>query len=167
MFMTMAYLFAMRSPDTSTQVGCVVADDSHTVVSMGYNGWPRNVAAFEPGDARFERPEKYLWMEHAERNAVYNACRMGTPLDKCTIYVTMLPCADCARAIVQVGMKRVVYHEQGTELMKTSSSTWDESHQATLRMFAEAGIELVAWAGDIIKPRGMFRGQILDLILEG
>lgn len=163
MFMTMAYLFAMRSPDTSTQVGCIVADGTNTIVSMGYNGWPRGVESFAPGDPRFERPEKYLWFEHAERNAIYNACRNGTPLDRCSIYVTMMPCADCARGIVQVGMKRVVYHGAGTEMMKTSSSTWDESHAASFRMFEEAGVEVISWDGDFVKPQGYFRGKVLDL----
>lgn len=163
MFMTMAYLFAMRSPDTSTQVGCVVVDDTNTVASMGYNGWPRSVDPFEEGDSRFSRPEKYLWFEHAERNAIYNACRKGVPLDQCTIYVTMMPCADCARGIVQVGMKRVVYHGAGTDLMRLSGTTWDESHAASMRMFREAGVEVLAWDGDFVQPQGMFRGQILDL----
>ncbi|MBS1722854.1 MAG: dCMP deaminase family protein [Armatimonadetes bacterium] len=160
--MSMAYLFAMRSSDTSTQVGCVIVDASHTVVSLGYNGWPRGVEPFEPGDPRWDRPGKYLWMEHAERNAIYNAGRTGASLSGSTFYVTLFPCADCARGIVQVGAKEVVYHTVSTELMtKATSHSWDESYQASLKMFEEAGVVVRGWSDQVLIPHGLCRGESL------
>lgn len=161
LFMSMAMMFSMRSPDTSTRVGCVVADRDNTVMSFGYNGWPRGVKAFEPDDPRFERPAKYLWMEHAERNAIYNACRNGTPLNDCTLYVTLFPCSDCARGIVQVGIKRVVYHGEITQIMQSVSSQWSASNEASMQMFNEAGVEVVEWIGNIAIPEGKVQGQIM------
>jgi dCMP deaminase len=159
LFMSMAMLFSMRSPDTSTRVGCVIADRDNTVMSLGYNGWPRGVQSFEPGDARFQRPEKYMWMEHAERNAIYNACRNGTPLNHCTLYATLFPCADCARGIIQVGIERVVYHGPSTQIMRQMNQQWDAFYGASMRMFNEAGIEVVEWFGDIVIPEGQCQGQ--------
>lgn len=159
-FMSMAFMFAMRSPDTSTRVGCVVVDDSNTVVSLGYNGRPRGIEPFALGDPRLDRPTKYLWMEHAERNAIYNACRTGTPLDDCSLYVTLFPCADCARGIVQVGIKHVIYHKDSTDLMAQASGNWDESHAASFQMFEEAGVRVTAWVGDIVIPEGFCRGEV-------
>lgn len=161
LFMSMAMLFAMRSPDTSTHVGCLIADSHNNVMSLGYNGWPRGVATFASDDSRFQRPEKYLWMEHAERNAIYNACRNGTPLNQCTLYVTLFPCADCARAILQVGISRIVYHEASTQLMRQSSVNWHDSYDAAMQMFGEAGIELEPWNGQIFIPEGKVQGQFI------
>jgi dCMP deaminase len=56
---------------------------------------------------RWERPAKYQWVEHAERNAIYNAARMGIPLKGCTAYITLAPCADCTRALIQAGISAV------------------------------------------------------------
>lgn len=165
LFMSMAMLFSMRSPDTSTRVGCVVADQDNNVVSLGYNGWPRGVKSFETDDIRFQKPEKRMWMEHAERNAIYNACRNGTPLNDCKLYVTLFPCTDCVRGIVQVGIQRVIYHGQSTQLMKNMKNMkqnlqqWNTSYEVSMRMFSEAGVEVVEWSGDIIIPEGKCQDQ--------
>jgi dCMP deaminase len=93
------------SSDDSTQVGCAVRGQFNEVLSMGYNGLPRGIAYSEE---RMVRPEKYKWFEHAERNAIYNAANTGTCLRGSSFYISMLPCADCARGIVQVGALEVV-----------------------------------------------------------
>src|ERR1700719_2153770 len=94
------------SKDRSRKVGCVIVGPYHEIRGIGYNGFPRGIddAAFE----RHERPTKYLWTEHAERNAIFQAARIGTPLDGCTMYLPWFPCMACARAIVQVGIARLV-----------------------------------------------------------
>lgn len=160
--MTMAYMIAMRSPDPSTKVGAVIVDQNSTVVSMGYNGWTRGTAPFGPDDPRLERPVKYLHFEHAERNSVYNACIHGKSPNGCTIYVTMLPCADCARAIIQTGINRVVYHADspaGEHVQR-----WDDSHRAALDMFSEVGVTIEPWSGAIVKPEAMFSGQVYSIV---
>jgi deoxycytidylate deaminase len=72
--------------------------------------------------------------------------------------VTLFPCADCARGVVQVGINRVVYHEESTLIMQEKSTTWDESYNASMRMFNEAGVEVVKWNGDIVIPEGKCQG---------
>lgn len=145
LYMQMAFLMAMRSPDPSTQVGAVITTVDNTIVASGYNGWPRGIKPFDPSDERWERPHKYFWMAHAERNAIDNAARTGAPLDGCTLYTPIMPCADCARGIVQVGIKRVVCHEQAQrEFTKrqVSNQAWVDGLVVTRRLFDEAEIRL-------------------------
>jgi dCMP deaminase len=137
-FLQMALLQASWSKDTSTQVGCVIVGPNREVRSTGYNGMPRGVR--DGVEARHVRPAKYLYMEHGERNALYNAARVGVPTEGCTLYVTSTPlkfppCADCARAIIQCGIVRVVQEPHVGDMTR-----WAESCAATMEMFAEAGI---------------------------
>jgi dCMP deaminase len=89
---------------------------------------------------RLERPTKYLWMEHAERNAIYNAARCGTPLEGCTLYVEIMPCMDCGRALVQAGIREVVI---SSERMKEYSSEYYNEHFRMVEvLFEEAGIKI-------------------------
>ena len=81
--------FASWSKDRSTQVGCVIVGDSNQILSGGYNGFPRGVV--DDIDSRHERPAKYLWTEHAERNAIYNAARHGIRLESASLYNTLVP----------------------------------------------------------------------------
>src|SRR4249919_3629015 len=94
------------SKDRSRKVGAVVADANFQVKVSACNGFPRG--AREDINSRYERPLKYLWTEHAERNAIYQAARNGIALEGCTMYVPWFPCMDCARAIVQSGISRLV-----------------------------------------------------------
>ena len=103
-FLDLCNLVSSWSEDRDFQVGAVITDAAHVVRATGYNGLPRGVLAHE--DSRFDRTsgEKFFWIEHAERNAIYNAARVGAPLSGCTIHVNRFPCADCARAIIQSGI---------------------------------------------------------------
>jgi dCMP deaminase len=105
-FMSLAVTVSAASKDRSTKVGCVVVGPDNEIRSTGFNGFPRGVNDNAP--ERHERPAKYLWTEHAERNAIYNAARMGTALKHCRLYCTFAPCMDCARAIVQAGICEVI-----------------------------------------------------------
>ena len=125
-FMDAAFFFARWSKD-KTQVGAVIVGDRRRIVSSGYNGLPRGVAE---SAERSAKPEKYLWHEHAERNAIYNAAE---PLIGMALYTTHYPCAACARAIIQTGIVHVVWREA-----LTSGFAADEA--AVLDMFAEAGV---------------------------
>lgn len=103
--MELARHVAKWSEDPITQVGCVVVGPGNEVRSIGYNGLPRRISKVPQ---RLERPEKYGWIEHAERNAIYAAARSGSPLEGCRLYVSWFTCLDCARAIIQVGIDEVV-----------------------------------------------------------
>ena len=105
-FFRLAMHVSEWSKDPSTKVGCVIVGPSNEVRSIGFNGFPRGVN--DADKSRYERPAKYQWTEHAERNAIYNAARVGIPLEHCRMYLPWFPCGDCARAIVQSGIEELV-----------------------------------------------------------
>jgi dCMP deaminase len=133
-FLALAALIATWSKDASTRVGCAVVDGHRVVRATGYNGLPRGVSDDVP--ARLERPEKYLWTEHAERNALYVSARHGVVLAGCSLYCTHPPCADCARGIVQAGLSEVVL-PAGAAL---PAGRWADHERAAREMLAEACI---------------------------
>ena len=106
-FLALAKVYAARSKDPTSQIGAVIIGPNKEQRAGGYNGMPRGVDDSKP--ERYVRPAKYDWFEHAERNAIFNAARIGTAIDGCTLYVSgMTPCMNCARAIIQSGIKEVV-----------------------------------------------------------
>ena len=138
-FFKMADLVSEKSKDRSTKVGAVIVGPDHEVRSTGFNGFPRGVR--DDVDARHERPAKYLWTEHAERNAVYNAARNGVHTFGTTMHLNCWwPCADCARAIIQAGVARVVVH---ASRVNAHDSRWSDSCAVGLEMLREAGVECV------------------------
>lgn len=134
-FMNLAKHVAEWSKDRSTKVGCVVIGPDREVRSMGYNGFPRGIN--DEIERRHARPDKYTWTEHAERNAIYNAARVGIPLKGCTMYLPWFPCVDCARAIVQAGLKELVAIEPDM-----SHPQWGEQFASALILLQESDIEL-------------------------
>lgn len=137
-FMEMAFLIATWSKDTSTKTGAVVVGPDREIRATGYNGLVRGVDDEKP--ERMERPTKYDFFEHAERNAIYNACLTGTSLKGCVLYATHAPCTDCARAIIQSGIKMVVTNP--LEVRKDiKDATWRDKLEYSRQMFEEAGIE--------------------------
>ena len=141
-FMVLSRAAASLSKDRSTKLGAIILGEGFEVRAMGYNGFPRGVCDDVPD--RHERPLKYLFTEHAERNAIYNAARVGTPLSGCRLLLdSPIPiCPDCARAIINVGIRQVVILRR-----KDSDSDrqlrWEAGDEVSLVMFREAGVEVV------------------------
>lgn len=133
-FIELAKLVGSWSKDT-TKVGCVIVGSGRSVLAMGYNGLPRGVTEYPN---RNDRPAKYLYTEHAERNAIYNANRAGTPLFNSTIYLPWFPCADCARAVIQVGIVRLVGSKPDF-----NNQQWGGSHIIAHQMLIESGVTIV------------------------
>lgn len=108
LFIKQAMLIAEKSKDPSTKVGCVIVGEGNVILSMGFNGFPRKIN--EKDDSRWQRPEKYIWTEHAERNAIFNAARHGIKLEGATAYLNWEPnpCSDCTRALIQAGIRELV-----------------------------------------------------------
>lgn len=142
--MSLTYLVAMKSKDPSTKIGAIIVGPDREIRSTGYNGLPRGLQDEVP--ERNVRPEKYFWYEHGERNAVYNAARMGTRTMGCSMYTQGLPCADCARAIIQAGIIRVVIDPR---FDKNNAPMWAEHAARSREMFAEAKIEVYEYAGPL------------------
>jgi dCMP deaminase len=123
------------SKDKNRKVGAVIVDNDNAVLSMGYNGIPRGCD--DDVESRYNRPTKYLYTEHAERNAIYHAARHGVSLKDCRIYVTLFPCADCARAIIQSGITKIIAPEPDT-----THEIWGEHFKAAIEMMEEAKIKI-------------------------
>ena len=137
-FLEIAEVVKLKSKDQSTQIGAVVVGEGKNVLSTGYNSFPRGLD--DSLQERQERPEKYFWMEHAERNAIYNAALEGVSLKNSTIYLTSgLPCMDCARGIVNSGIKVVWCKRVCTTKNKEK---WEESQKKSLQLLNECGIDV-------------------------
>lgn len=131
-FMGVAKMSAMRSKDPNTQVGACIISNDNKILSMGYNGFPIGCSDDEFPWAREgeEIDIKYMYIAHGELNAILNY--RGGSLDNAKIYVTLFPCNECAKAIIQSGIKTVVY--ENDKYADTAAVL------ASKRMFKAAGI---------------------------
>ncbi len=126
-----------KSKDSRTKIGAVIVGKDKEIVSTGYNSFPRGIE--DNKKERQERPEKYYWFEHAERNAIYNAALIGVSTKGCTMYLTCgIPCADCARGIINAGISKVFIMKEGG----AQSKKWEESANRSREMFNEAGVKI-------------------------
>lgn len=133
-FMGLAHLSALRSKDPNTQVGAAIVDENHRVVSVGYNGFPTGVSDDEFPWSREGGvlTSKYAFVVHAELNAILNSQRS---VRGCTIYVSLFPCNECAKAIIQSGIKKIVYESDKYNGVDTNI--------ASKCMLKAAGVELI------------------------
>jgi len=127
-FVDLAFYIAEWSKDKSRKVGAVIVDNRKTIVSLGYNGFPRGVD--DEVEERYERPLKYYWTQHAEVNAIYNADRN---LDGCSIYVTLHPCSQCMGGIINAGISRLVCPPPDTKHHK-----YGEDFEQAMEMLSES-----------------------------
>lgn len=105
-YFSLAKEISNLSKDKHTKHGCIAVSQDGSILSMGYNGPPRKV---NDDLVPYGRPQKYFFMEHAERNCIYNAAREGIKLKDCIFFVTGIPCTDCMRAMFQVGASKICY----------------------------------------------------------
>ncbi len=145
--MAMLPMVAARSKDPRTKTGCVIVGPNHEIRTTGYNGFPRAVRDDVPERWNRETGEKYRWVEHAERNSIYNAARCGTATDGCTMYLNWLPCMDCGRAIIQAGVTRLVVDRVQHE--KNRSPKWEEDFARVETLLAEGGVKLDWWQASL------------------
>ena len=106
-FIAVAKLAGMRSKDPNTQVGACIVDENHKILSMGYNGFPRGCSDDDFPWCRTGEDNKYFYTTHSELNAILNY--NGGSLEGSTLYVSLFPCNECAKAIIQSGIKEVKY----------------------------------------------------------
>jgi len=136
-YLHLAQLVSTWSKDPSTQVGSVIVGANNRVISLGFNGLP----AYVPDDPKIlhDRDRKYKSVIHGEMNAILSS--QGSDLTGSTLYVyPMAPCSNCASAIIQVGIMRVVSY-------KNENPRWTESMEITKEFFKLAGIELTLYSG--------------------
>lgn len=133
-FQLAEYQANLFSKDPSTKVGALfLAPNSLQVLCQGFNGFPRNID--ETNAKRWERPQKLMYISHAEANCVANACRHGTPLEKSIAVVTMFPCTNCAKLMIQSGISALV-----TKKPDLNCARWGVEFAYSLEMLMEAGV---------------------------
>ena len=132
----------LKSKDKYTQIGALILTEDNTPVSFGYNSFPRGVR--DDVEERQERPEKYHWFSHAETNAIVNAAKKGSATDGSIMYLSCgVPCPDCARNIINAGIKEVVCKDH-QEVMNNPKK-WEELSKRSLQMFEESGVKIRYW----------------------
>jgi len=146
-FIIIAQNVLLKSKDRSTKVGAVIVDKDNQILSTGFNGFPRGIN--DNNENYHTRPLKYRITEHAERNAIYQAARNRGGLNGATLYLGHNPhygiCSNCARAIIQSGIKRVV----GPEALKfEGKGDWYHDVLTAHHMLKEAGIKVESVFGD-------------------
>jgi dCMP deaminase len=134
-FMELARHVGGWSKDRSTKVGCIIVGQDRLIRAIGFNGFPRGID--DDIEDRHARPNKYDWTEHAERNAIYNAARIGISLNGCTMYLPWFPCVDCARAIVQAGLTELVALEPDI-----ANAQWGRQFTVSLDLLKESSVAL-------------------------
>lgn len=134
-FMDLALHVSSWSKDKSRQVGCVIVGPDRTVRAIGYNGFPRGLD--DENVDRHARPAKYLWTEHAERNAIYAAARNGISINGSKMYLPWFPCVDCSRAIVQAGIVELIAFQPDL-----ADPQWGEAFVTSIELLREAGVNV-------------------------
>ena len=129
-FMGVAMLSGMRSKDPHSQVGACIVSEDNKILSMGYNGFPKGCSDDEFPWGREGDPldTKYLYVTHSELNAILNY--RGGSLEGAKLYVSLFPCNECAKAIIQSGIKEVIYDSnkyEGTAAVMASMKMFDSA----------------------------------------
>jgi len=140
-FMQFAELASTKSKDDKSKYGAAIIGPDNELLGTGFNGMPRGVN--EHLDYRRRPPHKYAFIEHAERNAIYNAARSGVRISNCTMYLLALPCAACARAIIQSGITKLV--------TASDAIPKDPGREGSWRMTVGDGLDMLQEAGVIIR----------------
>lgn len=151
-FLVDAYRAATYSPDPSTQNGALLIRDGK-VIAAGINAFPAGVV--DSLATRWERPEKYKWVEHAERNAIYSAARSGNPTWGTAMVCGWAACSDCARAIVQSGVVLLVRHKDAT---LRSPDHWLEEIAVADVILQEGGVQVIDVEGSLGAPTILHSG---------
>lgn len=135
-FLKIAKEVSKWSKDPSRKIGAILVGNKKQIISQGYNGFPRGIA--DTQERLMNRELKYTLTIHAEANAIYNAIYNGSPTEGTTIYVTGLPvCSECAKMIIQTGIKRVVMDTKPEDL----KDIWRNLGKISLQLFDEAGVK--------------------------
>jgi len=137
-FMEIVDSLTELTDDNDRGVACLIVKDNN-IISHGINVLSNGVKIREE---RVTKPMKYRWVSHAERNAIYNAARLGIKTDGAKLYCTYFPCADCARGIIQAGISEIYTNKPDFNHHK-----WGESWVDAIVMFRESGVNVI-WVNE-------------------
>tara|TARA_Y100000389_G_scaffold204261_1_gene255942 strand:- start:5648 stop:6088 length:441 start_codon:yes stop_codon:yes gene_type:complete len=134
-YTSLTHAIAEFSKDPNKKVGSIfINPDTLQILSTGYNGLPRKVKEHKK---RWTKPFKYDWVVHSELNGIFNATRNGVSLENSTLFVTKFPCNDCAKGLVQAGIKTIYTYKPDL-----NHKVWGEKSKISLQMFKETGIKV-------------------------
>jgi len=133
-FIKLLDVLKLKSKDPSTKVSALITDDFNTIISTGYNGFP--ICVRDTEERYNNRELKYKLVVHAEMNAILLAARNGKSLSNKILWVTKFPCCECAKAIIQSGIKRVNIISEKED--KEFEERWKESIELAITMFTES-----------------------------
>ena len=125
---------SLFSDDENRKVGCIIINEDNKVVSYGSNTIPLKV---NKDKIRLEKPTKYKWVGHAERNAISKAAKLGVTTNNCIMYCNYFPCSDCAISIIEAGIKKIY-----TTKPDFNHEKWGESWEISKTMFDEGGVKI-------------------------
>ena len=153
---SLVYMNAMFSNDERTNIGAVLTNSDHDVLSMGYNQIPSKV---RDTSYRQSRGEKQNWFDHAERNAIYNAAKLGIATKDSILFTNGIPCPDCTIGVIQAGISHIVVDHHWN--MHNSNP---EKYNRSIAMLMDAGIEVELWYDTpITKITGLRNEKFIDL----
>lgn len=155
-FMKQAYLVAERSKDNRTKIGTLLVRDNN-VISTGYNNFARKVRDLP--ERYNDRETKYKFVVHSEANSVLTAARIGVSTLNSTCYTFGVPCHECAKTLIQGGIKEIVLHRQWPNMLH---SIWVESTKISMTMFKETGIT-IRFLDKKLGVRGYLDGKIIEV----
>lgn len=131
----LTYAISQFSKDPDKKVGSIfLHPKTFQILSTGYNGFPRKV---NETNKRWKKPEKYKWVVHSEQNGIYNATLNGVKLKNSILFTTKFPCNDCAKGLIQAGIKQIYTYKPDLK-----HKTWGESMKISLKMFKETNIRI-------------------------
>lgn len=161
LFMRMVYEYASKSKDPSTKIGAVIVRNKRPIL-FGYNGFPEGVQ--DKPERLLNRDIKLRFTEHGERNAIDMAAAEGTSTKDTTLYTQILPCRDCAKAILQAKIAEVVIHRPADEYFAkcNTGGSWSLSHEDTNLMFKERGIN-IRYVEELVGCVGYLGGKMIAL----
>jgi dCMP deaminase len=152
-FLYIAKTASIKSKDPKCPVGAAIASKDHILLSTGFNGLARGV--YDEDKTLEDVDEKLKVICHAENNAIYNAARVGPPLEGATIYVTKFPCLACCNAIIQAGIKRIYTHDDAF----WGDDEADKEHTRKQKILHQAGVEVIAPFHPAFVPSVPIRGE--------
>ena len=159
-FMRMVYIIASKSKDRSSKIGAVIVNNNQ-IVKVGYNGFPMGVD--DDIAIRHDRPLKYSFVSHAESNAIFFAARDGAKTDGCSMYTNGLCCVECAKAVIQSGIKNLIYHRQFQDKWNEfRREKWDGHNEITTQMFLESNVKVIQF-DRYLDVKSMIDGKIITV----
>jgi dCMP deaminase len=151
-----AYIYAYEnSTDESTKTGAVIVRNGN-IISRGTNKFAENVKITERRNTSIS---KRVYQDHSERNAIYEAARVGIPLDDTEMYSTWIPCPACTNAIINSSINELIFHY---EMAAKTKSDWSEDFKESISMLLETGVKVSMFKGKIGGCKALFKGEVWE-----